>query len=259
MKKNRAMIAMLLVSVLITTTGCGEALYELTEEEQDSIVSYSAHVIAKYNTYQSDGIVYVNPESLVEETEVESEEVADLTEDEALESEDITSDEGMPESDTQSEGTDSSVFGSDQTYNGEGYGSIENLSKALDLGQVTAEYMGYDITSEYIQDEVFSMTADSGRDYFVVNIRLNNNSSNTYNIDLLNAKPRFKLLVDDESVGSSITTLLMNDLSTYQGELAPGESVDTVLLFSVVEGACEDFESLGLSVTMNDETNNILF
>ena len=271
MKRGKIIVAALLASMMMWTTGCGDPLYDLTDEEIEAIVSYSAHVIGKYNTYQNDGIVYVNPKSLEAEdaSTVPEETESDIEDTTALNTSDSDSDDTdtSEDSDTSEEASDESgtdtdngaVFGSGQTYNGQGYGSIENLTKALDLGQITAEYMGYEITSEYVQDEVFSMTADTGRDYFVIKIRLNNNSSNTYNIDLLSAKPRFRLLVDDESAGSAITTLLMNDLGTYQGELAPGESVDTVLLFSVIEGECDTFDSLGLSVTMNGTSNNILF
>ncbi|MCR5467839.1 MAG: DUF4352 domain-containing protein [Lachnospiraceae bacterium] len=268
MNLKKEIAVLLLLAVVVFGTGCGDAMYELTEEEQSAIVSYSAHAIAKFNTYQSDGIVYVNPAELIEETETESE-IAEAIETEELTETDVESgDENGTESgddltEDASQGVEgdssSDVFGTNQTYNGEGYGSIENLSAALDLGQITAEYMGYEISHDYSEGGLISMTADSGREYFVINIRLNNNSSNAYSIDLLSNKPRFKLLVDGESAGSAITTLLMNDLVTYQGNLSTGESVDTVLLFSVPEGSYESFETLGLSVTMNGNTSNILF
>lgn len=47
--------------------GCGEAPYELTQSEQNIIIDYSAHVVAKHNTSQKKGLVTVDMEEVTPE------------------------------------------------------------------------------------------------------------------------------------------------------------------------------------------------
>ena len=50
-------------------TGCGTKAYDLTEAEESQIVNYAVHVVSKHNSYQKDGLVYVDQSA--EETEPE--------------------------------------------------------------------------------------------------------------------------------------------------------------------------------------------
>ena len=43
-------------TAIITLTGCGTQLYDMTDAEQSLIANYSAYVVAKHNIYQQDGI-----------------------------------------------------------------------------------------------------------------------------------------------------------------------------------------------------------
>ena len=43
-------------TAIITLTGCGTKLYDMTDEEQGLIANYSAYVVAKHNIYQQDGM-----------------------------------------------------------------------------------------------------------------------------------------------------------------------------------------------------------
>ncbi len=52
---------------MLLLTGCGTKAYDLTEAEESQIVNYAVHVVSKYNSYQKDGLVYVDQS--VEETE----------------------------------------------------------------------------------------------------------------------------------------------------------------------------------------------
>ena len=61
--KRKKCCGLILVLAVLMLTGCSqEALYELTEEEQQLIVNYSAHMVSKFNTYQKDGLTYVPQE-----------------------------------------------------------------------------------------------------------------------------------------------------------------------------------------------------
>ena len=43
-------------TAIITLTGCGTQLYDMTDAEQSLIANYSAYVVAKHNIYQQDGM-----------------------------------------------------------------------------------------------------------------------------------------------------------------------------------------------------------
>ena len=65
-----------MASVLVAATvmtGCGTKIYDMTDEEQQLIVNYSAYALSKHNIYQPDGMTaniwkqYVNsPRSFAE-------------------------------------------------------------------------------------------------------------------------------------------------------------------------------------------------
>lgn len=62
MKKRMQFLAILLASTVVLG-GCGTSLYELTDDEEDLIVSAAAQAVAKHNVFQMDGITDVEPET----------------------------------------------------------------------------------------------------------------------------------------------------------------------------------------------------
>ena len=62
MKKRMQFLTILLASTVVLG-GCGTSLYELTDEEEDLIVSAAAQAVAKHNVFQLDGITDVEPET----------------------------------------------------------------------------------------------------------------------------------------------------------------------------------------------------
>ena len=98
MRDSRMKMTAVLLSAAFTLTGCGEALYTLQSEEEAAVVNYAAHAVAKYNTYQQDGEVYVPPA----EADTEEADVEDASSEQDMES---TADAAAPAdtSDTQSQ------------------------------------------------------------------------------------------------------------------------------------------------------------
>ena len=64
MKNIRAKWGAVLLVALVATTGCGEKAMTLTEEEESTIVNYTAHVVPKYNTKQPDGLARLSADTL---------------------------------------------------------------------------------------------------------------------------------------------------------------------------------------------------
>ena len=78
MKKRMQFLAILLASTVVLG-GCGTSLYELTDDEEDLIVSAAAQAVAKHNVFQMDGITDVETETQMQEntTEQDTQQVQD--------------------------------------------------------------------------------------------------------------------------------------------------------------------------------------
>ena len=51
-----------------------------------------------------------------------------------------------------------------------------------------------------------------------------------------------------------MSTLFTEDFSVFNGELQPGECIDTVLLMELKEEDCVDVNALNLYIKCNDQT-----
>lgn len=239
MKSSGKKLAAVLLTAVFTMTGCGDALYELTPEEETAIVSYAAHSVAKFNTYQQDGQIFVMKEVLEGEQEDKNEpqqpaqnepqqtggergesggEVAQETEIPQTE---------MPQTDTGS-----------------------TLNEALDLGVISAECIKKELCKTYQQEGYYAVDAEAGKQLLVLTVNLTNTASQALHIDILAMTPSFHVSINDMKKIPAQTTILLNDLGTYQSDIAAGATNETVLLFQVPDSV-EEISNIKLYVTMN--------
>jgi len=54
--RKRLQLLIGLSATVILLGGCGTSLYEMTDDEENLVVQYAAYALAKYNTYQKDGM-----------------------------------------------------------------------------------------------------------------------------------------------------------------------------------------------------------
>lgn len=236
MKREKIVLAVLFCAMVLVTGGCGEKPISLTNEEESIIVYYAAHVVSKYNTRQPDGVTYVPPEELQEETETEE----------------VT--------DTQEQGTETELQGSEAA---EGTAPTQpeietvSLTEALGLEGITAEYAGAELKSSYTEEEYVSFNAASGYIYLAVSINLKNTTDAEVNCDMLTKKISIQATVNGEQKAVAKTTVLLNDLGTYQDKIAAGETVSTILLFEVPDVVTE-VNSLTLKMTQGDSVKETI-
>ena len=100
------------------------------------------------------------------------------------------------------------------------------------------------------------MDASPGSQFLVLNVKLTNQSAQDLYIDILAMTPTFQVTVNGESTAAAQTTILPNDLSTYQGNILAGASSDTVLVFEVSQ-EIENVSDIQLRITMNGSQNTI--
>ncbi len=215
-KKSIIMLAIVLAASLLMS-GCGTAMYELSEEEQEIIVNYAAYVVAKHNLDQKDGLRYVSPDAYLESDTEDGEEPDSEMQDETE----------APEPDTDG-GTGSVPTDKPQT---EGTVTIAEAIGQADV--LEAEYKGFYLTDNYKEGSYFSIDAKSGRKLVMVEVKLTNPTDGEVAVDVLSQGIRFQACFYGDTWIRQDSTLLLYDLSTYQGTLAAGESVDTVLMFEI--------------------------
>lgn len=241
MKSLRMKMAALLAAASFAFAGCGDALYVMTPEEEAGVVSYASHAVAKFNKRHQEGEIFVRQDVLdgidgTEETESQ---------------ESLPPEEDMPE-EGQAPEEGSADAGDSQSVQE----SVATLGTALDLGAVQADYTGSSLCVTYEKSDVFAIDASEGKQLLALNVKLTNPYSQDLHIDILAMTPTFQATVNETETAMAQTTILPNDLSTYQGDLLAGESVETVLLFQISQ-EIQEISSVQLKVTMDGMTNMV--
>lgn len=240
MRSSRMTKAVILCAATLLLGGCGEAPYELTESEESLIVNYASQAVAKFNIKQKDGLTYVDVVALEEDTQETEEPESQETE---------TPEE--PENQS-SAGASETTSDGDTAETDTG----KSLQEVFGAEGLSVTYAGYELTKDYVESDYFALTASAGKQYLVLNIDLANTGDTDLPIDVLALNPTFQATVDGE-VSPAAVTFLMNDFSTYQGTVAAGDTVRTVLLFEISDTK-EDVSELLLNTTINGEKVTII-
>lgn len=232
------LVAWLVASLL---TGCGTKMYELTAEEEDLIAQYAAYTLAKHNIFQKDGIKAIDP-ALLEEDEPVT--VLDA-----------------PEEDTQTaqdaDGDFSSTNVGEATFTGE-MGDAVSLAESMGYEELSVNYTGFFLTGSYKEGKHYAVDANPGNTFVVMQFTVENPTEQDVDVDMLSAGKTYRACMDGTSWVAEDITLLLYDLSTYQGTVPAGESVELVLLFQTGEDTADEISDISLSVSTDDTVNSII-
>ena len=234
MKSSKIKMTAVFLAAALMFAGCGEALYELTPEEQAAVVSYASHVVAKYNSYQKDGEVFVQQEVL--DGEEETEEGADTQAPETDTQESDTQQETKPDAERPQEAQEDA---SDTVA----------LETALNLGEISADYTGCSLCTTYEKSDVYAVDAEPGQQLLVLNLSLKNQSDQDIALDILKMAPVISAELNESKTVPAQMTILPNDLSTYQGSISAGKSAELVLLFQVPQDI-QEVSAVQLKITI---------
>ena len=255
MKKNRLAAGALAFAVSVTACGCGEKVYEMTNEEEAAVVYYSAHAVTKFNKRQSEGIkdvalLKVKMEQM-EQMEKEALKRRKQEEKEQKETQKEQEDKNVPSADNGQQNASNEKPGSEPQV------KYVSLAKALGLSGVDAVYRGYELVSAYQASQSYMVRANSGNELLVVHVNLKNGASKTAECDILSKMPSFRLLINGELSVNADTTILLNDLGTYQGKIKAGKTARTVLIFQVKKGTVKSIDKMELDVTVNGSGSQV--
>ena len=212
--------------------GCGNAIPEMTEEEESMIVTYAADLIAQYDPDHTSRLIDTNAEAArrAEIAEKAAAVQAIIDANRKLEEEE------REKAEQELEDTER-IDAADQTPS---LGSISDMAEFLELGNLELSYAGYDISKTYGEDQtgdwsqaVDSIVADEGKNLLIVKLHVSNNSSGSETLNLIEQNVIFKIGVDGNSPEYAMTAMLMNDFSYAYEELEQGQGADYVLITQV--------------------------
>lgn len=232
MKKSKRAALLATVAVLLGLSGCGESeLPELTDENIQAIGEFTAVTLMKYDAHNRSRLVDM---SLLEESEAEPVIPAPTP-----------APEGMgPTDDTPVEDITQDIYTMEEVM-----GLPEGMIMAYAGQEVAAKYPAED------GQDYFIVTPTSGKQLLIIRFMMSNRSEQDQEIDVLATACSFQLSVNGGSFRRALTTMLLNDLSTYEGTIRAGESQETVLVMEIDE--TEDVASVSFRVKNESKTHTI--
>ena len=223
MGRKKGLVSILLCGVMLSTAGCGTKPYDLSSEEQEKVAAYAAHVVTRYNDRQDEGLIRIQQEDVSEET-ADSKEPQAETKDKQ-ENKNVTSDAEKPKAETVS------------------------LRQALKLEDgLDASFENYDVTDSYVESDYFAMNATAGKTFLAVHINLKATGGDI-ECDMLAKNLKYRVVINGDKTVAAQTSILLNDLGTYQGTIAGGSAQECVLLFETEKQNVENITSLQLKVS----------
>jgi len=228
MGRKKGLVSILLCGVMLSTAGCGTKPYDLSSEEQEKVAAYAAHVVTRYNDRQDEGLIKIQQEDLSEDT-ADSKTTQTDTKDKQENTEDntknVTSDAEKPKAETVS------------------------LRQALKLEDgLDASFENYDVTDSYVESDYFAMNATAGKTFLAVHINLKATGGDI-ECDMLKKNLKYRVVINGDKTVAAQTSILLNDLGTYQGTIAGGSAQECVLLFETEKQNVENITSLQLKVS----------
>lgn len=226
MRKNKLVSLMVLGVVTFSMTACGDKLTKLSPENEKAVVSYASAVVSKYNKNQDKGFIRY--------------------EEEKKSNEDETKNETKQEDDTNN----------NSTNNGNNESTV-SINDALAIEGMTFTSQSTKVEEKYTYGDYYALLPSSGNSFVVYTVKGKNTSSAEINLDLLSKKYKYNFIVNGTDVVANDTTILLNDLSTYQANIKPGEEVELILLFQFPKSKLNSMTNQAMEMIKNDQAIKI--
>lgn len=223
MRKAGIFLCGIMTAVLIT--GCGSVMPDLTEEETELISEYASGVLLKYDRVYSGRLMSMS--------EYEEEENKKAEREQKVIEERTAEEENTQESD-ESNGTEVVDVSQDE----EAAPLPATIEEYYGIQDVTFQYAGYELVQSYPAEEeegtlFFAMDATEGMQLLVLKFTASNGSLADLALDMMGYGARFRVSVNGGSQENVLSTMLLNDLHTYNDVIPAGSSVELVSIIEV--------------------------
>lgn len=243
MSRKQIFLIIMIVMMCFGLVGCGNAIPEMTEEQNAMVASYAAGLLLKYDArYQTK---LLNAEELAKEEEMQRQIREEAEKKAALEAE------------KEAKRQEEELAKQAEKNNGGEALVNKNPAEVLGLSGIGVSFNSVDYMDSYPDsgdDVFFALKASDGCKLAVVRLVLTNQTSETQLIDILNKNAKFKVSFNGGDYYNAMMTMLSDDFSVYCGELQPGDSINTVLLLDIKESECVPVESVNMYIKYNGES-----
>lgn len=240
--KKSLLTGALLCGVILSVSGCSNAIPEMDEETQEIIVEYAAATVRKYDTNRTARLLEYQEMEELNEKEREKEELKKQQEEAAKEENALAAEEKHT--------------ALEQVVEEAVPATLEDVIK---IDEISITYTGYE-TDDFYPSEgsgtYFAMNATEGNRLLVLKFNIKNLTQMEKEINLLEKNIRYKIIVNGETK-NALTTMLLNDLSNTQETYAAGEEKEVVLVCEIPEGQADQIGDLSIIVKNEDETATI--
>lgn len=220
--RKKGLMAGLAFLSAVTLGACGGDFPELNDQQIDEAGEYAANLLLKYDSDHRRRLLSI--EEMKKESDRRDAWLVKLPEEEKEEI--LKPEETKPSQDSQG------IKPEEQKK----YGRLEDFYDFQD--GIAIQYLGFTVCSSYPEDSssFFSLDASEGKEILVLRFELSNSGEAAQQVDLMNRKGSYRITVNGDYTRGQLTTLLENDLATYQNKLTPGEKQEVVLLTEIEKG-----------------------
>ncbi len=259
MKKNRVLVSIILIAAMLGLSACGARL-DLTDEEVERVVNYSANILQKHNSQRRGTLADVSDTSLavlLEEEDMQAAaEARRAARSAKRQQEEAAAAEGEGEDGESVVGANGSpLIDANAT-------EFKSLAEILGLSGFSIDYTGYEIKDSYPEsvsenDLMFGINASEGDALLVLKFNIRNLGQETARCSVLDKNPSFRMKINGDR-HSFLKTLLMDDLATFDEDMEAGEEKQAVLIAEISTAKAEAIQTLVLTLKKDGSENQMV-
>lgn len=215
----KKVISYLLICVCcLGLCGC-TAFPNYSEEDMDLVAEYASGLLVQYSAVSDNRLVDLEEAILtMDEIEEEKEQQEEIPEEEPE----------VPQEEPEVVPEDTPVIDNTEVIEETTY----PINEVMGVDVLTVNCNGYEVKESYPDGSgaFFALDAGDNCKLVVVKYTLTNNTDSGVNVNMLENNVSFKVSLDGNGYQYALSTMLLDDISTYVGELAAGTSVELVLI-----------------------------
>ena len=234
--------------------GCQDAIPEMSEKQADMVTEYAAGSVLTHTSGSRSRLVDTtqeyNPDKMTKYEKrklgiaIPEPEPAPAPEEGTEQSQDVSGDGGDSSGQSEQKSEAPSV----------------TAAEVMGIYGLDVTLTGFEVLDSYPKaaegtDLVFSMDASAGNKLVVAKLTATNNSGADLTLDTISRGDlHFKLVLNGGSSENTLVTLLSDDFSALNQEMAPGEQVNGVLITQVSDELASGLSSVDVSIQSGNGT-----
>lgn len=244
MRKTYVKGCVVATAIIFLMTGCTSKPVDMTPEQEALVGEYAAMALLRHDANNRSRLVSREEAEAREQELLLKEEKRQEEEQKKEEQEGMDPVEETPVIDAGGVSGDNTVLSLEEFF-----GLPEGIVMAYSGQEVCDSYPANGDGNEY-----FALDASEGKRLLVLKFDMINQAQSNQTVDMLSQNPVIRITVNGSYTRFALTTMLMDDLSTYKGEVAAGSTTSLVLLTELDSETAQEVSSVTLS--MKDDTNS---